>query len=614
MDLIRTFRSNRPIAVISAVLMVRDVRRWSRWTTIPIQLTPDVRRPVLTVTTNWPSAAPIEVEREITNRQEEVLKGLEGVTEMTSRSEDGRAQVTLEFDVATNMDRALLLLANRLDRVSGYPAEADEPVIATSGTEDNPIAWFIIKREAGNETPIHTYRDFIDDVVRDRIERVPGVSGSNLYGGGEREMRVVVDPERMAQYGLTVPGVVETLRAANAAISGGEVEEGKRRYATRIEGDFQTPEQVKAASLRAFTDPVSGRVGRVTVGEIADVEFGYKDATAHIRNLGDAALAVNATMETGANVIEVMAGLREAVSELASVQLPAEKLTIKQVYDETVYIDSSIQLVQQNIVVGGALAAFILILFLRSLRATLVVSLAIPVSVIGSFVAMAALGRSLNVISLAGIAFAVGMVVDAAIVVLENIYRLREQGMSPREAAYERRPRGLGRDPGLGPDDGHGLHPDPGDAAGGRPAVPRHRGRHLRVGAAVAGRLGDGDTGAVATCCCQAKDAQPYQHHPACRLSTGWRTGLRRAGDELCTPSGGQEPRPGAAVPSASFAVSPRSGRGSTCRSSTTCPTGNRNLIFGIILPPPGYNLAIPPPIDRPNGSRTKCARPVGVG
>jgi HAE1 family hydrophobic/amphiphilic exporter-1 len=166
------------------------------------------------------------------------------------------------------------------------------------------------------------------------------------------------------------------------------------------------------------------------------VTFGYKEARANIRMLGENALAMNAIRETGANVIETMAGIQEAIGELNAGPIPSAGLKLKQVYDETVYIDSAISLVQQNIWVGGSLAAIILLVFLRSLRATLVVSLAIPVSVIGAFVAMAALGRSINVISLAGIAFAVGMVVDAAIVVLENIFRLRERGRPAREAAY----------------------------------------------------------------------------------------------------------------------------------------------------------------------------------
>ena len=434
MDLIKA-SIERPVAVIAAVLMV-IMFGLVALNSIPIQLTPDVRKPVISLRTFWPGAAPAEVEREITNRQEEVLKGLEGLEQITSRSEDGRSSITLEFGVGQNMDKALLLVANRLDRVDGYPDEADEPSIRTSSSDDNPITWIVLRRADGVETPIHRFGDFVEDTVQDRIERVNGVSRVNVYGGSEREMEIVVDPDSMARYGLTVTRVINTLRAANASVSAGDVEEGKRRYVVRTEGEFETLDQVRNVVLRSMVDPQTGRLARVTIGDIGQVSFNYKKPSAHIRFMGEPALAINAIRETGSNVIEVMNGIREALRELNEDILPDAQLYLTQVYDETVYIDSSIQLVRQNIFVGGGLAAIILLLFLRSARATLVISLAIPVSVIGAFVAMSALGRSLNVISLAGIAFAVGMVVDAAIVVLENIYRLRQQGMSKREAAY----------------------------------------------------------------------------------------------------------------------------------------------------------------------------------
>ncbi len=434
MNLIRA-SIDRPIAVLAAVLMI-IMFGLIALQSIPIQLTPDVRRPVLTVQTNWNGAAPAEIEREITNRQEEVLKGLEGMTDITSRSEDGRARITLTFQVGQNMDRALLLVANRLDRVTGYPAETDEPTIRTSSSDDQPIGWYIVDRVDGNSRPIHTYGDLANDIIRERLERVPGVSRVNIYGGSERELRIIIDPRKMARYGLTVSRVVDQLRQANASISGGDVEEGKRRYIVRTEGEFSTPDQVRAVVIRSNEQAGTGRIGRVTLGDIANVEFAYKDPTSNIRYLAKPALAVNTVRETGANVIEVMNGIYVALRELKDEVLPDIGLTIRQVYDETFYINSAIDLVQNNILIGGILAAVVLLLFLRSLRATLVISLAIPVSVIGSFVAMAALGRSLNVISLAGIAFAVGMVVDAAIVVLENIYRHRQSGFTPKEASY----------------------------------------------------------------------------------------------------------------------------------------------------------------------------------
>ncbi len=433
MNLIR-LAIEKPVAILALVIMAAVLGTLAL-TRIPIQLAPDVDAPNVSVTTNWYGASPYEVEREIVNRQEEVLRGLEGLERMESTSENGRAEVLLEFNIDVNMDRALLLVSNRLNQIDDYPLEAGEPQLDTAGLDDNPVAWFIITRTPGNERPVSAYGDYVDDVIRDRIERVPGVSRTNLFGGTERELQVTVDPEQLATHRLTVPNVTDALRFANATVSAGDVKEGKRRYVVRAEGELQTPKQVKDVVL--LTDEMTdGRIGRTRVDDIAEVGFGYKEPRAEIRFLGEHALALNAIRQTGSNIIDTMNGVREAVQELNKNELPGVGLVMQQVYDETVYIDSSIELVQQNIWVGGILAIIILLLFLRSMRATVIIGLSIPVSVIASFVAIAALGRSINVISLAGIAFAVGMVVDAAIVVLENIYRLRENGQSGRDAAY----------------------------------------------------------------------------------------------------------------------------------------------------------------------------------
>ena len=274
-------------------------------------------------------------------------------------------------------------------------------------------------------------------MIKDRIERVPGVGLVSIYGGSERQIEIIVEPTLLARYRLTVGAVVDALRRANIAISAGNVDEGKRRYVVRTEAELNELAAIRAVVLRSAQDSGSRRLARVRLGDVAEVRFAYKTPTAKIRYNGEPALAFNAKREAGANVIETMAGIKRAVAELNAHAVPEAGLKLRQVYDETVYIKSSIALVRQNIWLGGSLAALVLLVFLRSWRATLIVSLAIPVSVIGAFVAMAALGRSINVISLAGFAFAVGMVVDAAIVVLENIYRLRERGASAARAAYE---------------------------------------------------------------------------------------------------------------------------------------------------------------------------------
>lgn len=432
MDVIR-YAIDRPVAVIAVVGMaiLFGLIALSR---IPIQLAPDVRKPIVVIETLWPGAAPSEIEREIVNPQEEQLRGLEGLEIMTSRSRTGEAEVTLEFAVGTNMSQSLLLVSNRLDRVSGYPEEANEPSLNTSGSDDSPIAWVLLTAREGNTREIPTYGDFVDDVIKDRIERIEGVSAVNVFGGVTRELQVVVDPRRLSLYGLTVPQVVQTLRAENISISAGDVDEGKRRYVVRTEGNLNTEEAIRDVVLRSGA--LNGGIGRVRVGDVAEVAFAYKEPTSRLRFKGEPGLAFNIVREAGANVITVMEEIRGVLAELAEGPVADAGLNLEQVYDETIYINGAIDLVTQNIWIGGALAALVLMLFLRSARATLVVSLAIPVSIVATFVVMAITGRTLNVISLAGIAFAVGMIVDAAIVVLENIFRLREEGKSRREAAY----------------------------------------------------------------------------------------------------------------------------------------------------------------------------------
>ena len=427
----------RPIAVVAMVLMI-VLFGWVSLNKIPIQMSPDVRQPVIIIKTSWRGASPNEVEREIVSKQEEELKGIEGLKRIVGEAKHNESVVTLEFAPGLDFNRILLLTANRLDRVTGYPAEADEPVISTSGTEDNAMAYFSLRRMDGNERAMSTYGDFLRDVIRERFESIPGVSGVNLFGENEREIQIIVDPEKLAHYRMTISEIVAKLRAENASITGGDVNEGKRRYVVRTEGELKSPDEVRSILLRSESKNGSGSgLGRVTLADVAQVQVSYKEAFARARMKGVPALALNLTREQGANVLETMKDVRRVADELANGPVRLAGLRMQQMYDETDYINSAIDLVIQNIYIGGGLAILILLLFLRSWRPTIVIGAAIPVSVIGTFVAMAALGRSLNVVSLAGIAFAVGMVVDAAIVVLENIFRLRQQGMSASEAAYK---------------------------------------------------------------------------------------------------------------------------------------------------------------------------------
>ena len=426
----------RPTAVVAALLMI-VVFGVVALNTIPIQMTPDVRRPLIQIRTLWPGAAPVEVEREITNPIEDELSGISGVQEIDSASQLGRSVISVYFGVDQDMDRAFLLVSNRLNSVSGLPAESRRPTMKTSGSDDDPIARLALRHLPGNDRDLESYGQLINETVLDQLERVAGISQVDIWGGSDPELRVILEPEKLARYGLTIAQVVDALKGANASISAGSVDEGKRRYVVRTEAETTTITHTKAVVLWTGWDAASGRISRVTVGDVGSVEFGHSEPTSQRRYLGKPAVTLNVVRETGANVIKTMKGLRAAVDDLNKGVLATQKLQLTNIYDETIYINSAIDLVQQNIWVGGSLAALILLLFLRSPAATLIIALAIPVSVVGTFVAMAALGRSINVISLAGIAFAVGMVVDAAIVVLENIYRHRQLGKPPRQAALD---------------------------------------------------------------------------------------------------------------------------------------------------------------------------------
>ncbi|MEM1371669.1 MAG: efflux RND transporter permease subunit, partial [Pseudomonadota bacterium] len=371
MDAIR-FAIDRPIAVVAVVLIavLFGVLSLSR---IPVQLAPDVRKPIVVVETSWPGAAPSEIEREIVNLQEEALRGLEGLEVMTSRSQTGEAEVTLEFAVGSDMSDVLLLVSNRLDRVSGYPDEANEPTLNTSGSDDSPIAWVVLTAAEGNTREMGTYRDFIEDTVQDRVERIEGVSAVNLFGGVTRELQIVVDPLRLSRFNLTVPEIVRTLRAENISISAGDLDEGKRRYVVRTEGNLNTEDAIRDVVLRSGA--ASGGIGQVRVSDVAEVAFAYSEPTSRLRFRGEPGLAFNIVREAGANVISTMEDVRATLEELNAGPVADAGLLMEQVYDETIYIDGAIDLVTQNIYIGGLLAALILMLFLRSPRATVVVSL-----------------------------------------------------------------------------------------------------------------------------------------------------------------------------------------------------------------------------------------------
>jgi HAE1 family hydrophobic/amphiphilic exporter-1 len=397
---------------------------------IPVQLTPEIQEVEIQVETTWPGASPQEVEREIVEEQEDQLKSVEGLVEMKSESFRSRGRVIMKFQTGTDQDVALLKVSNKLNQVPGYPADADEPVIKATGAESDSIAWFVFQKTKGDPADVVYEKKFIEDNVKPRLERIPGVAAVNVYGGREEEMKVIVDPSALASRNITIRDMLQALDRENRNISAGDLDEGKRRYIVRTVGQYRAPEDIENVIIRQ----VNG--APVYVRDVAQAKLGHKKSQATIRHKARPTIAMNAIREVGANILIVMDEIKKEVTALNRSLLPTRNLRLEQVYDETDYIHSAINLVRQNLFVGGSLAILVLLFFLRSGSSTLIVATAIPISIIGTFVMMALLGRSINVVSLAGMAFAVGIVVDNSIVVLENIYRHMQMGETRLVAAY----------------------------------------------------------------------------------------------------------------------------------------------------------------------------------
>ena len=398
---------------------------------IPIQLTPNVDLAEISVETVWRGASPVEVEREIIDVQEEELRNLEGLEEINSESSDSHAYISLKFEIGTDTDEALLRVSNKLDQVKEYPDDMEKPVIKSGGRFETAIAWMILGSREGYNGVLPQEYDFLDEYVKPRLERISGVASTNIYGGQEREMQVIVDPDALAARKVTIRELMGALDIENKNISAGDFDEGKRRYIARTVGEYKSVEDVSQVIIKR----VNGVP--VMVGDIGEVSLGYEDIELVVRHEGIPTIVMNAVREPGSNVLVVMEKLRQAIRELNEGILKDRGLKLEQAYDETSYIDSAINLVKKNIFIGGTLAVIVLMVFLRNFASTIIVSVAIPISVIGTFLVMTLLGRNINVVSLAGLSFAVGMVVDNSIVVFENIFRHREMGKTRIKAAYD---------------------------------------------------------------------------------------------------------------------------------------------------------------------------------
>jgi len=427
MDLIK-FSIKNPVTIIVSVLIV-VLFGFISLDKLPYQLTPSVTKPEIKITTVWPGATPLEIEREIIEDQEDALKSLNNLLEYESSSKDNMGEITLTFSLDANIRAALQDVSNKLNEVSSYPANVQEPIIETANA--SPIIWMMLQTKESNNRHIDEYKTFFDDEVVPAIKRVSGVSGTMTAGGRKQEMQISLDLNSLASYNLTIAEVTKILQSENVNISAGVQNMGRRSYRIRTVHKFATVQDIKDIIL------ISNREQRVTLSDVADVNFGYETAKSVAMFLGKDGIFLGVQPTASANAVKLTNDVEKVVNDLNATILEKEKLKMIWLYDQRGYIVGSVDLVQQNIIIGGVLAIFMLILFLRAISPTAVVSIAIPISVIGTFIILSLMDRSLNTISLAGISFAVGMLVDSAIVVLENIDRHRKEGMSIPDAAYK---------------------------------------------------------------------------------------------------------------------------------------------------------------------------------
>ncbi len=398
---------------------------------VPVQMTPDLERPVITVLTLWPGATPLDVEKEILIEQEEYLRNVRNLDRMTSTASMGRAEVEMEFVLGADMGEALVRVNNALSQMSGYPENADQPRLVSSSSSDDPFMFYTISNlpDVSGQLPVFQQFDFLEDNFIAALERLPGVAQVSLFGGAKREIKISVDPARLAARQLTMRDVREAIRARNQDVSGGDIDAGKRRYVLRTIGRFD--------SIAAINDTIiAERSGHAV--HLKDVGFARMDV-AELRGKAylnrDRSLVFMVRREPGTNVIEVKRQVTEGVSRLNE-QLLARRGLVATLYaDDVGYVVNAIQVVQKNLVLGGLLACLVLYLFLRNVYPTLLGALGVPICAIGALIGLLLMGRTVNVISLAGIAFALGMTLDNSIVVLENIYRQRMAGSSPKVAS-----------------------------------------------------------------------------------------------------------------------------------------------------------------------------------
>ena len=392
-----------------------------------VDLFPDVEFPVVTVTTVYPGAGPEEVATQVTELIEDAVSNIANLDELTSFSRDNLSIVILQFELEVDADLAAIDVKDQVDAIRAQlPSDAEAPVVQKFDIDAFPVMQVALSGPQGADRLF----DLADDRLRERLSRVAGVADVSVVGGRTREVEVTVFPHRLEAFELSVQDVVDLIRAENLVVPGGRVEDGTRTTSVRVTGEYREVRELE--ELRLFL--ADGSVLRL--GEVAQVEDGYGDRTQLARSQGESAVSISIQKQADANTVTTVAGIRVELDAIrAEVLPPGAQLVVVQ--DGSEFIEDAIADVLSAIAIGILLTTLILFLFLHSWRGTLVAALAMPATIISTFLLLDQAGFTLNVMTLLALGVTVGILVTNTIVVLENIYRYLDMGYDPAEAAEE---------------------------------------------------------------------------------------------------------------------------------------------------------------------------------
>ncbi|WP_163997234.1 efflux RND transporter permease subunit [Pyxidicoccus caerfyrddinensis] len=424
MSPLKTFIT-RPIftAMLMLAVVVFGINAYPR---IGVDQFPDVDFPVVTVTTVLPGADPETIEKNVSDPLEEALNTLNGVEQLRSVNVENVSQIIVRFTLGTKVDVAAQDVRDRVQAtLRKLPAEIETPVVEKFDIGAAPIMTLSLS----GPLPIETLTKTAEDVVKPALQRQAGVGSIDVTGGREREIQLVVDPERLRGFGLAISDVSQAVKAQNLDVPGGRTMDSGRERVVRLTSEVKSVEEVRNLII------ASPNGAPVRVRDVADVVDGPAEARSGAKYADRSAVAMVVRKQSGANTVQVAELVKESLSELNS-KLP-EGVKVELVTDGAKFIRSSIAAVQFDLVLGGILAVIIVLVFLRNVNSTLVAAIALPVSVVGTFAVMAALGFTFNIITMLALTLSIGLLIDDAIVVIENIVRHLEEGKTPMQAALE---------------------------------------------------------------------------------------------------------------------------------------------------------------------------------